>query len=575
MSKITILPFGETVELRENETVRNALHRIGLEFETPCNGKGICGQCRIWVENPENVPETPHEKITPEESARGVRLACQLVLKTDVTIRIPEGIISDTRRIMKDGGLPLFSSTVEEENQSYKARSSGIERVVEVYRQDEAFWLRYDSEPEPKRLYGWDSRYSPLGLAIDLGTTTVVVALVSLLNGKELATASVMNPQIRYGHDVMSRIHHGSSPEGLEELAAAVRKAVNRLVKDICADSQVSPHQVLDIVVGGNTTMLELAAKIDPQPLGRRPFTATIVGGKSYPMEQFGFEANPAARVYIPPVVHAFVGGDVSAGLLVSSGFFEGPGAILFIDAGTNGELGLSANGMLVVTSTAAGPAFEGMGISCGMRVGVGAIEAVFAEGTSILFGTVGNAPAKGICGSGIIDLVASLLQMGVIERTGRMKRPRNSEGLPESIASCLEEVEGQATYKLADGVRFTQEDVRQVQLAKGAIRAAIDMFLQETGTSSEEIQRIVLAGGFGYSLRPESLEIIGMIPPNMADKVTFAGNTSLLGCVKLLGSVSERRFIEDRMSQVEHIALAERPEFMEYYVENMRFPSQ
>ncbi|MFO8100689.1 MAG: ASKHA domain-containing protein [Dehalococcoidia bacterium] len=563
MAKITILPSGETIDLEPGESVRDALYRAGIELETPCNGKGVCGQCGVWVENPHNVPETPHDKISPEEAARGLRLACRLIPETDLVIEVPPEIVNDTRRILQ--------GTAEEAHW----HQEHIEPGAKIFTREGAHWIRKDRQLAPEQLEDWQTGFSPNGLAIDLGTTTVVATLVSLITGDELATASLLNPQIQFGHDVMSRIYKGSTPEGLEELAGVLCKGVNRLIRDLCTDSVTRSQEIVDVVMGGNTTMLQLAARIDPAPLGRIPFKKGLEGGECFPVDRFGLDVNPAAQVYIPPVAHAFVGSDISAGLLACDGFFEGKKPTLFIDAGTNGELALSAGGKCMVTSTAAGPAFEGMGISCGMRVGVGAIEAVFAANESILFGTVGNAPARGICGSGIIDLIACLREFGVVEKTGRMRRPSNAEGIPEKVAACMEEIGGFSAFQLAEGVHFTQEDVREIQLAKGAIRAAIDMFLKETGTSSEEVQRVMLAGGFGYSLEPENLEAIGMIPPGMAKKVSFAGNTSRLGCVRLLLDISERRFIEKQMARVEHIPLAERPEFMELYVENMRFPEQ
>ena len=573
MAKITVLPSGEILELEPGESVRSGLFRMGIELETPCNGEGTCGQCGVWVDNPVIVPVTPHQKITAQQSKDGLRLACRLVPDFDITIHVPPEIAHDRRRIMEDGGISTFS--VEEGTPEEREKVSEYEYATgaAVFEKDGIYWIHHYTDPVPSRLEIWEPDFEPKGLAIDLGTTTIVLTLVSLVTGDEIGTASILNPQIKFGHDVMTRIHKGSTFEGLEELAQAVRDGVNRLLWELCSDSDSDPLEIIDIVVGGNTTMLQLAAMIDPSPLGKMPFISGIKGGECFQVEQFGFETNPAARVYVPPVAHAFVGSDVSAGLLTCGGFFEQNGATLFVDAGTNGELGLSANGKWVVTSTAAGPAFEGMGISHGMRAGVGAIEAVFVANKSILLGTVGNAPARGICGSGIIDLVACLLKLEVVEKSGRMRRPSNSDGIPKQVASSMEEIDGFAAFEVADGVHFTQEDVRQVQLAKGAIRAAIDLFLQETNTPPESVESVVLAGGFGYSLEPESLEAIGMIPPGMADRVHFAGNTSRIGCVRLLLDVSERRFIEEKMNQVEHISLAERIEFMEQYVENMRFP--
>ncbi len=562
MARVTILPSQIFIETAPGESLKDGLSRAGLELETPCNGDGRCGQCRIWVKKPHNIPETPHKNISSEQAAKGLRLACQVYPEDDLYINIPREIANDTTQIITDG--VAF--------QTSKAPMK-LEPAVHINESEGKYYIQHENNPKQSKLENWEWGFLPKGLAIDLGTTTVVATLISLMSGKELATASILNPQIKFGHDIMTRIHKGSTPEGLDELASVIREGINRLIRDLCSDSDSDPMEIIDVVIGGNTTMLQLVAKIDPSPLGKMPFETGINGGEYFPIEDFGIYVNPASKVYVPPIAHAFVGSDVSAGLLACSGFFENNGSTLFVDAGTNGELGISANGKWVVTSTAAGPAFEGMGISCGMRAGVGAIESVVSEHDSVTFDTVGNIPARGICGSGIIDLVSCLLHFSVIEYTGRMRHPSETDGIPEKVAINMQKVDDLATFELAEGVYFTQKDVRQVQMAKGAIRAAIDLFIKETDITPDSVSNVVLAGGFGYSLVPESLEAIGMIPEGMADRVFFAGNTSRLGCVQLLRDVSRRRFIEERMSRVEHISLAERPEFMERYVDSMQFP--
>jgi uncharacterized 2Fe-2S/4Fe-4S cluster protein (DUF4445 family) len=213
------------------------------------------------------------------------------------------------------------------------------------------------------------------------------------------------------------------------------------------------------------------------------------------------------------------------------------------------------------------------MGISSGTRAQIGALERVGTDGHSLVYKTIGNAPVKGICGSGIIDLTAALVKMGVIEGSGRMRRPGEIDGLLPDIASRLVELNEKAAFPIAGDVYFTQDDVRQVQLAKSAIRAAIDILMTEAGIEPAAIHRVVIAGGFGYSLRPENLEVIGLLPPGMGAKVFFAGNTCRIGCVRLLRNVSNRRFLESRMQRVEHVPIETRPDFMDLYVESMEFP--
>lgn len=578
MLKLTILPSGDTVQVQGGETVRDALSRLGIEIEGPCNGKGICGQCHIWVENPEDVPETPHENLTREQLRKGLRLACRVIPQSDLTIRLPDDVCIDEDKthhreqyqILEGNQFSDIPSAPRQSTRTEPSLEEKPEPAAFVYKDNGVNWIRYNRKIK-KRLDVWQDGFLPKGLAVDLGTTTLVLTLVSLHSGKELATASALNPQIRFGHDVMTRIQVGSSPEGLAGLTEAVRTGLNHLVKEVCADSKSQSSEVLDVVIGGNTTMLELAAGINPAPLGHVPFTVDINGGQSYGIQHFGLDVNPAAQVYIPPITHAFVGSDISAGLLVCNGFFRPEGSVLFVDVGTNGEIGLSREGHRIVTSTAAGPAFEGMGLSSGKRAGVGAVERVETDGEAIRTYTVGNAPAKGICGSGIIDLTACLLRLGIVDYTGRMKDSKDKKDLSPHVASDLVELGGKPAFRIGEEVYFTQEDLRKVQLAKSAIRTAIDMLLEKIGTTMP--QEVFVAGGFGRSLRPESLEDIGMIPRGMGSRTSFLGNTSRLGCSRLLLNTSVRGFIEQQMAEVEHVQLVDDPDYMDRFVENINFP--
>ncbi|MFW5902217.1 MAG: ASKHA domain-containing protein [Thermodesulfobacteriota bacterium] len=575
MPKLTVYPIGEVIEMRRGETVRDALYRAGVELDTPCNGQGICGKCRIRVENPESVEKTPHPDISAEEETEGIRLACQLTPRKDITIHLLAPYQRNEYRILEGQRYP--GDRQEEEGHRNVAEDAGISSktfhpAARIVESDGGFWLDYDRR-DPRQLSSWVAGQPPKGLAIDIGTTTLVVTLLSLDTCQELSTASSLNPQSNYGHDVVRRIQAGSTPEGLAELSNCVRNGLNELIKEVCEDTRTLCNEIVDVVIGGNTTMLQLAAGIDPEPLGRTPFTVGIESGRTYPAEQFGLAVNASARVYIPPVVHAYIGADISAGLLVCQGFFEPDQSVLFVDVGTNGEMGLNADGRCLMTSTAAGPAFEGMGISSGTRAQIGALERVYTNGREIIFKSIGNAPIKGICGSGIIDITAALFKLGVIDSSGRMRRPKETEGLEPDIAARLCEINEKAAFHIAGEVYFTQEDVRQVQLAKSAIRAAIDILMEEAAIEPDTLERVVIAGGFGYSLRPESLGTIGLLPSAIAPKVYFAGNTCRIGCVRLLRNVSNRRFLESHMKGVEHVTIETRPDFMDRYVSSMEFP--
>ena len=509
------------------------------------------------MENPAGVPETPHRRISETEARdTGIRLACRLVPRGDITVHLPDDFSVDARILEGEhlGGIELKPAAV-------------------VVSRENAYWMQYSGVDSEVILQKWGAQYSPKGLAIDVGTTTLVVTLFCLVSGKELATASSINPQTKFGHDVLSRIQKGSTKQGLAEVAGVARKELNRLIQAACKKSDAAVNEILDVVIGGNTTMLTLAAAINPEPLGRLPFTVDIKGGASYAAKDFGLDLNPAGRVYVPPIVHAFIGSDITAGVL-ACGCLEKKKPSLFVDVGTNGEMGINNDGRFIVASTAAGPAFEGMGVSCGIRAVPGAVEAAYFDGETIEVKTIDAQSARGICGSGIIDLASALLKAGLVDFSGRMATPEENEGLQASVTERLLLIDDQPVFNIADGVFFSQADIRQVQLAKGAIRTGIDMLMSEAKVTAEDLEDITLAGAFGYHLRPDSLATIGLIPQNLARKVRFAGNTSKTGCAMMLINASLREYLEKQVQSIEHLPLAEKTSFQDLFIENLNFPA-
>ncbi|MFO7965539.1 MAG: ASKHA domain-containing protein [Desulfobacterales bacterium] len=577
MAKLTIFPIEKSIYTRRKETVREALNRIGVDFETPCNGQGICGKCIVRVSPADDAPETPHPDISEQQAREGLRLACRLVPQKDLNVYLLSDDLGDDHRILT--GARYRDDDVNARHGSHKRNFLHSKPVIgikthpagRVAEKNGKFVFTYDGIHR-EIVMSWMEGTSEKGLAIDIGTTTLVVSLVTLKEFRKLSTASSLNPQIKYGHDVISRIQMGSTEEGLKALSDMIHEALNLLIEEVCENAGSHPQEIIDVVIGGNTTMLQIAAGIDPAPLGRVPFTVGIEGGRTYSAKRFRLNVNPVARAYVPPVAHAFIGADISAGLLVPKGFFESGRNMLFIDIGTNGEMGLSVDNRWFVTSTAAGPAFEGMGVSGGMRAQIGAVEAAKLKNTSITIQTIGNAPPIGICGSGIIDITAVLLKAGVIDASGRMRRPHEKDELLIGLSERLVEIDNKAAFRIGNDIYFTQEDVRQVQLAKSAISSGIDILLEEAGIEPDQLDRIIIAGGFGFSLNPDSLEAIGLIPSGTGPKVYFAGNTCLIGCVRLLRNIEYRRFIEKQMNRVSHLPIESRPDFMDRYVENMEF---
>ncbi len=550
-TQLTILPLDKTIFDETGRTLLHALRKAGIEIAAPCNGRGQCGKCRVHISRCTPPVNHPQDHLSPEEIASGVRLACQVEVGDGMVVTLPKDHSLDTRILEGEriDGCPV-------------APAARVEVISGRHH------LRYEDEPVAV-LSDWQESYLPKGIVVDIGTTTLVATLMDLQSGDELATASAVNPQARFGFDVMSRIQHGSTPDGLTQLTDSITAGLNGLVTEVCRTSGSYPGEIVDGVIGGNTTMLQLAAGIDPTPLGLAPFTVGIDSGRTYAAETFRLKINPQARIYIPPVAHAFVGADISAGLL-SVDFFHEMAPVLFMDIGTNGEMGLVANGRKLVTSTAAGPAFEGMGISQGMQAAPGAIETVWADGDYMSVRTIDETPALGICGSGIMDAMACLIRLGTVDDRGRFDETFIDNRADGPLSGRYTKVRGTHAVRLSGGVYFTQKDIRQFQLAKSAVKTGAEMLLAAAGIKASDLERIVVAGGFGYHLREESLRTIGLLPSGFTGKIYFAGNTCRTGCALLLSDAANRRRLEAQMRQVDHLAIAEKADFKTRFIENL-----
>lgn len=551
MPFVTILPQRKKIKVKSGTILLDAIREAGFEISSPCNGQQLCGKCKVRITDPTEPPEPPLEHLTADELAAGIRLACQVSIHDEMQVTLPDDNTLDTRIL--EGEL------------IQKIRRAPAVEIREINGQ---FQLYYRNQP-PVPLNTWQPAFSPKGIAVDLGTTTLVLTLIDLQTGQELAISSAVNPQTRYGHDVMTRISRASQPDGLAELSAIISKSLNELVEKSCRAAGAHPHEIVDAVMGGNTAMLQIAAAIDPSDLGKLPFTVGIQSGRAVAADSFRLNLNPQARAYIPPVAHAFVGSDISAGLL-SVDFFRQKTPTLFIDMGTNGEMALFANGRVIVTSTAAGPAFEGMGITHGMLASPGAIETVWTNGEFLNLRTIDNAPARGICGSGIMDIMACLVRLDAVDAGGRLRDPHKETAGPNLLADRYERVGRVAALKLTATLAFTQKDIRQFQLAKSAIQTGVDLLLSAAGVDLDQLEKIVIAGAFGYHLRTASLRQIGIVPRDFNGKIAFAGNTCRTGCARMLVDATTRDYLQAKMKPVTHLAIAEDPDFQSRFIQNL-----
>ncbi len=544
--EVRFLPGRQVTRVAPGSTLLAAARRAGVSLEAPCDGAGICGKCRVQVHAAHVGALDPGVKGRRDGDRLSV-LACDARVRAPLEVTV--GDCSDRALKIVDHGM---------------STPWPLAPFVTILRTGEASVIR-GGHATLAAIPGVGGPAN-LGLAIDIGTTTLVVALVDLDSGAELALASGLNPQANYGHDVLSRIRYASEPGGLRVLQCDLIERLNQLIAQVCARAGHRPADIHEAVLGGNTCMLHLAAGVDPSPLGRAPYQPALRGGHHVQAAELGLNIAGHGLVYLPPVISGFVGADITAGILATD-LHRSAGTTLLIDIGTNGEMVLAADGELWATSTAAGPAFEGVNITCGMRAAPGAIDAVSVneDGTWTLH-TIGDAPAAGLCGSGLIDLASRLIDHGVIGKSGRFQR----DGAPP-VGTWVEEA-GRWSLRLSEDVVLSQNDVRQVQLAKAAIRAGLEVLLARAECSEADVDRVLVAGSFGYHLRADSLRGSGLLPAGLAAKVEAAGNTCKTGAVTLLTSTPARSELGEVAARVRAVELSEDSAFARRFVDHMTF---
>ncbi len=605
--RVTFEPTGRTVHVLPGTTVLEAAARAGLTIDTPCGGAGTCGKCRVRFTQGADEPCAPAERtLTADELDAGWRLACQARLSHDATIELPESSLFA-------GGHQILTDTAGPSDQPVQPaiRKEYVELTPPTLDDPAADLLRLQQAVGPvrtdlevlRRLSGvmreshyagtaviannrlvdfqpGDTTGTCLGLAVDIGTTTIVGSLLELTTGREVSLSAMMNPQVRHGDDVLSRIKHGQdNPAGLDDLRGAVLEAINAILDDVTAKAGVSRRDICEIALAGNTTMQHLLCGLDVTQLGQVPFVPTFARGLVLRAADLDVSIHPGGLAYVFPVIGGFVGGDIVAGLLATR--LDGTGEpTLLVDIGTNGEIVLSAGGRLLAASTAAGPAFEGARISCGMRATRGAIEKVVFDG-DVRMSTISDAPPVGLCGSALVDLAAELLRVGIVTCEGRLLAGDELPAdLPDPLRRRVTAEAGPPRFVLAgaDGdrgeVALTQRDIRELQLAAGALRAGLIILLQRAGLTPADVQRVHLAGGFGSFIRRSHAQRIGLLPREIPHhRISYVGNAALNGARWALLSTAVRQQAEQLARSAEHVELAQDPNFQMLFAEAMIFP--
>ncbi len=526
---------GSWTEYLPGETVGELLLRQGIYIDQPCGGTGLCGKCRVILSGTIPEPTSKEKKIfSEEELSSGFRLACQAKASGGMEVTIPA----------QDSQSIKVLDTFENSNNTYTASR------------------------------GDDGS----GIAVDIGTTTIVVYLVNLGTGMTLAATSAINPQTSFGADVISRISYiGDDPDKLSQLQRAVTKRINSLIKEVFSKTGRKPSAKDSMAVAGNTTMEHIFAGVSPESIGRSPFEPQFYDSLELEASELGINAEKGVKVKLLPNIYGFVGGDIVSGIIYT-GMHKSKELSLLVDIGTNNEMVLGNNDFMLCCSAAAGPALEGAKIKMGMRAAPGAIDSVKKNGRGISITTIGDMPPVGICGSGLVDAISELLKAGVITESGRFA---DEEELEEHLSSRFKGKKGkdfsfilaaEGEYGSNPEVGITQKDIREIQLAKGAIAAGAQILLDVAGKKLDDIKSVYLAGAFGNYIDIENAVRISILPDVPRERIHPVGNSAGAGVCLMLKDPSLWDTAADIIKRAEHIELASHKDFQEIFIGNMSF---
>ena len=594
MPKVFVSGSQETFTCDKGASVFSACG--DAHIDSPCNGKATCGKCRIKIVSGEvgAVSETEMQFLTKRELESGVRLACLTVPVSDLTI---EPVRKESgHKVLTSGYLPEFEYCPDTSKNCVSIPAAAIE-TQEPYEDilKRVFSLGDDwdidgsipvAEGEATGIFfrdrltaieKGDTRDRLFGAAIDIGTTTLACSLADMNTGNEIATVSMLNPQKQYGLDVLSRISYEieNGKDAVAALQNSITGAINDMLDEVAKSAEISLEQIYEITVAANSTMLHMLLGVDARKLGKAPFAPVFTSPKTLRASSIGINAASGAVLYCLPGVSSYIGADIVAGAFVCE-LDKAAGNIIFIDIGTNGEIVLSKKGQLFCCSCAAGPAFEGMNISAGMRAASGAIESIAIHESGVECGVIGNVAPAGICGSGIVSAVSELIRTGIVGKDGAfIKKDRLADG---DYRQKLIRLNGtKREFIVADttpALIITQRDVRHIQLAKGAILSGVYALLNSAGLQVEDLDGAVIAGQFGAHLPAESLVGVGIVPKELSGRIKYVGNTSKTGAYMALMSGAAKRELRKFSHKMKYVELSETPGYERLFSECLLFPS-
>ncbi|AFM41747.1 putative metal-binding protein [Desulfosporosinus acidiphilus SJ4] len=599
--KLLLKPQDVLVDVAEGRTLKEAMNDAGLVFDFPCGGRGTCGKCRVKISKGVGTPVAKEQELIPsKELDAGVRLACMTAVYNDLTVELPDQtklqhhILIDSEKKDMQVDPHLKKVFVEVDKPSRETHSSDwrrlkkslvkqgymgseLESSVAILRQMPDLFRAANYritavmfENVVAGLEAQDTSKSMLGMAFDIGTTTIVGYLLDLYSGAELCVVSTLNPQTSFGADVISRLTFvGHEEKGLMKLQAAVVEAINKLIAEAAERAAVTRSQIYGISIAANTCMHHLFLGINPQSIAVAPYVPAVSEPLVVDALELKIDINQAGKVFVLPNIAGFVGADTVAVLLATE-LDRSEDVKLVIDIGTNGEIALGSRGKIVACSAAAGPAFEGAQISSGMRGAVGAIDHVYYR-DKLEYTVIGGGKPLGICGSALLDTVAGLVELGIINKRGKfIAYEQLNDQAAKKYKENLIQHEGQGAFLLADAgitghgrpIMITQKDIRELQMAKGAIAAGIRILMKTCGVETEDIKEVLLAGAFGNYLNPHSACAIGLIPEDLESKIQMIGNAAGTGAKLALLSLSQFRRAADIAETVDFVELGSYPKF-------------
>lgn len=605
---IVFLPENKKIMANEGSSLMNVAMQAGIFLNGSCAGRGICGKCKIFLLDGQKKELSKEETdcLSAKEINAGACLACQTFVNGPMTVMIPNSH-GNSKRKKEMNTLPGdFVPQVETKKIYFKLpkasleqQSSTLGRIREVLNQPE---LKMDSLALDRiqkastvcrgkmtavihqdtliDAEGEDTSDCCYGIALDIGTTTIVEMLWNLKTGKLEGTEATANPQCIYGADVISRIQFcREAKENTKYLQKLLIASVNSMTAELCMEHGVNPEQIYEMTVVGNTTMSHLFLGISPVSLARIPFSPVFQEGIWNRAETLDIHINPAARVYVLPNIAGHVGSDLT-GVMMACNLSGLTGNTIVLDIGTNGEILAASNGRILACSTAAGPAFEGAGIQCGMRAASGAIEHVHI-GEDVSVDVIDGEKPVGICGSGLIDAIAQMYNAGLINNKGKLlqKEEAESKNMPFAIVERLFGSGKEAGFLLwkasdqqGEDVFIGQADIQEVQLAKGAILGGIKTLMKKLKITVDNLDRIIIAGAFGSYIDKKSAIDMGLLPDIAEDKVISIGNGAGTGAAMALLSGKIKQRAEEESRETTHVELSRDLDFQEFYIESMMF---